>query len=71
MWNAASIYVPTLVSAGEYDISSYPEDRELLLRDLTNAAVKKSVLIKDTTHFVLFERPRTEFFNQILKFIKE
>lgn len=71
IWNASSIYVPTLVIAGEYDTWSYPEDREGLMRDLTNAPVKKHVLIKDATHFVLFEKQRFEFFNEILKFLKD
>lgn len=71
IWNASSIYVPVLVIAGEYDTWSFPEDREGLMRDLTNAPSKKSVLIKDSTHFVLFEKPRFEFFNEILKFLKE
>lgn len=71
IWNASSIYVPVLVIAGEYDTWSYPEDRELLMRDLTNAPAKRSVLIKDATHFVLFEKPRMEFFNEILRFLKE
>jgi alpha-beta hydrolase superfamily lysophospholipase len=35
------------------------------------AASKKSVLIKDATHFVLFEKPRFEFFNEIQTFLKE
>jgi pimeloyl-ACP methyl ester carboxylesterase len=71
IWNASSIYVPTLVIAGEFDTWSYPEDREVLLRDLTNAPFKKSVLIKNATHFVLFEKPRFEFFNEIVNFLKE
>ena len=71
MWNASSIYVPTLVIAGEYDTWSFPEDREGLMRDLTNAPVKKSVLIKNSTHFTLFEKPRFEFFGEILKFLKD
>ena len=71
IWNASSIYVPVLVIAGEYDTWSFPEDREGLMRELTNAPAKKSVLIKDATHFVLFEKPRFEFFNEILKFLKE
>ena len=70
LWNASSIYVPTLVIAGEFDTWSYPEDREGLMRDLTNAPFKKSVLIKDATHFVLFEKQRMEFFSQILSFLK-
>lgn len=71
MWNASSIYVPTLVIAGEYDTWSFPEDREGLMRDLTNAPAKRSVLIRNATHFVLFEKPRAEFFGEILKFLKE
>jgi pimeloyl-ACP methyl ester carboxylesterase len=71
LWNASSIYVPVLVIAGEYDTWSYPEDREGLMRDLTHAPTKKSVLIKDATHFVLFEKPRFEFFGEIDKFLKE
>jgi pimeloyl-ACP methyl ester carboxylesterase len=71
IWNASSIYVPVLVIAGEYDTWSYPEDREGLMRDLTNTPAKKSVLIKDATHFVLFEKPRFDFFNEVLKFLRE
>lgn len=71
MWNASSIYVPVLVIAGEYDTWSYPEDREGLMRDFTNAPAKRSVLIKDATHFVLFEKQRLEFFGEVLKFLKE
>jgi alpha-beta hydrolase superfamily lysophospholipase len=29
------------------------------------------VLIKNATHFVLFEKQRLEFFNEVLKFLKE
>ncbi len=71
IWNASSIYVPVLLIAGEYDTWSYPEDRELLMRDLTNVPSKRSVVIKDATHFVLFEKPRFEFFNEIDRFLKE
>lgn len=69
IWNASSIYVPTLVIAGEFDTWSYPEDREGLMRDLTNAPEKKLVLIRNATHFVLFEKQRFEFFNKISDFL--
>jgi pimeloyl-ACP methyl ester carboxylesterase len=69
IWNASSIYVPTLVIAGEFDTWSFPEDRELIMRDLTNAPFKKLVLIKNATHFVLFEKPRLQFFGEIHNFI--
>ena len=71
IWNASSIYSPTLVIAGEYDTWSFPEDREGLMRDLSNAPKKKSVLIKDATHFVLFEKNRVPFFEAIEAFLKE
>jgi len=71
LWNASNIYVPTLVIAGQYDTWSYPEDREGLMRDLVHAPVKKSVLIPDATHFVLFEKQRNLFFGEISKFLKE
>ena len=70
LWNAANIYVPTLVIAGAYDTWSYPDDREGLMRDLVHAPVKRSVLIPDATHFVLFEKNRQMFFEEILKFVK-
>jgi pimeloyl-ACP methyl ester carboxylesterase len=70
IWNASSIYVPVLVIAGEYDTWSYPEDREGLMRDLTNAPLKTHVIIKNATHFVLFEERRFEFFDEILSFLK-
>jgi pimeloyl-ACP methyl ester carboxylesterase len=71
LWNAANIYAPTLVIAGQYDTWSYPDDREGLMRDLVHAPVKQSVLIPDATHFVLFEKNRLPFFDAILKFLKE
>jgi pimeloyl-ACP methyl ester carboxylesterase len=71
IWNASSIYVPTLVIAGEYDTWSFSEDRDGLMRDLTNAPSKRAVLVKNSTHFTLFEKPRFEFFNEIVKFLQE
>lgn len=41
------------------------------MRDLVHAPVKRSVLIPDATHFVLFEKSRFQFFDAILKFLNE
>src|SRR5215510_11746385 len=71
LWSASNIYAPTLVIAGQFDTWSFPEDREGLMRDLVHAPVKRSVLIPNATHFVLFEKHRMEFFEAILKFLKE
>jgi len=40
------------------------------MRDLTNAPFKKSVTIQHATHFVLFEKQRAVFFQEILDFLK-
>jgi len=71
LWNAANIYVPTLLIAGAYDTWSFPEDRDGLMRDLVHTPVKRSVLIPDATHFVLFEKNRIQFFEEVLKFLKQ
>ena len=71
LWNAANIYVPTLVIGGDYDTWSFQEDREGLMKALVHAPSKKNVVIHDATHFVLFEKHRMEFFDEVLKFIKE
>jgi alpha-beta hydrolase superfamily lysophospholipase len=71
LWNASNIYVPTLVIAGQYDTWSHLEDREGLMRDLVHAPVKKSVLIPDATHFVLFEKQRHMFFDEVTSFLKQ
>jgi alpha-beta hydrolase superfamily lysophospholipase len=41
------------------------------MRDLVHAPAKQSVLIPDATHFVLFEKNRLQFFEEILKFLKQ
>jgi len=71
LWTASSIYVPALLIAGAFDTWSFPEDREGLMRDLVHAPVKHSVLIPHATHFVLFEKNRFQFFEEILKFLKQ
>lgn len=71
LWNAANIYVPTLVIGGNFDTWSFQEDRAGLMRELVHAPAKKNVLIQDATHFVLFEKKRMEFFGEVLKFLKE
>ncbi len=43
----------------------------LVIRDIGAVVDHVHVLIKDATHFVLFEKPRFEFFNGIQTFLKE
>jgi len=70
LWHAANIYLPTLVIAGEDDTWSFPQDREGLIRDLVNAPEKKHVTIAHATHFVLFEKQRFHFFEEIDSFLR-
>ena len=70
MWNAANIIVPTLLIAGEDDTWSFLQDREGLMRDLTNAPEKKHVTIPHATHFIVFENQRFRFFEEINSFLK-
>ena len=70
LWNAANIYVPTLVIGGNFDTWSFEADREGLMRELVHAPAKKNVVITDATHFVLFEKKRMEFFGAVLEFLK-
>ena len=69
LWNAASISVPTLVIAGEDDTWSFRHDRDGLMRDLVNAPEKKHVTLPHATHFVLFEKQRFKFFEEIDGFL--
>ena len=71
MWNAANIYVPTLLIAGEDDTWSFVHDREGLLRDLVNAPQKKHVTLPHGTHFILFEKQRFRFFDTIHAFLQD
>jgi len=41
------------------------------MRELVHAPTKRSILIPDATHFVLFEKNRTQFFEEILQFLKQ
>src|SRR5262249_17112280 len=71
LWNAANIYAPTLVITGDFDTWSFQEDREGLMRALVHAPTKRHVVIKDASHFVLFEKNRVQFFEAILKLTKK
>ncbi len=56
---------------GDFDTWSFQEDREGLMRALVHAPMKRNALIKDATHFVLFEKHREQFFEEILHFLKK
>ena len=55
----------------DLDLAARPLFLCSLMRDLVHAPVKKSVLIPDATHYVLFEKKRMMFFEEILQFLKQ
>jgi hypothetical protein len=46
-------------------------DREGLMRNLVHAPVRKSILVRDATHFIPFEKHGFGFFETIQQFLKE
>ncbi len=71
LWNASSVYSPTLVIVGDHDPFSPPEHAEALMADLTHATLKRRVVIKDATHIAQFEPKRFELFEEVLAFLRE
>ncbi len=71
LYNASSIYAPTLVIAGAADRLVGPEHREALLRDLAHAAVKREVVVPGATHVAQYEHRREELFRAVEAFLAE
>ena len=71
LFNASSIYSPTLVVAGAADSVVPPEHREALMRDLVHAAVKREVIVPGATHVAQFDPRREELFRAVEAFLSE
>jgi pimeloyl-ACP methyl ester carboxylesterase len=74
LWDASSIYVPTLVLASERDFWSCPADREKLRQDLAHAPAVKVVVIPNATHFVHLDRPergRQVLLDEVVNFLRD
>lgn len=71
MWNDKPIYepekikVPTLVVRGDEDFFADPD----LINALTGTDKKKEVVIRNATHWVLFEKHRDELLTVVLDFL--
>jgi pimeloyl-ACP methyl ester carboxylesterase len=71
LYNASSIYSPTLVIGGAADAIVPPEHREALLRDLAHAPVKREVIVPGGTHVTQFQRRRDDLFRAVEAFLAE
>ncbi|KAF3884255.1 MULTISPECIES: alpha/beta fold hydrolase [Nostocales] len=72
-WNASDIRVPTLLIRGEQDHWSRPEDITTLKAELVNAPSVKTVVIPNSGHFLLLDRPergRDRFIAETISFLK-
>ncbi len=73
IWNNQPIYPidritsPTLVIYGDQDIFI---DKALYSK-LTHANIKKEVVLKEATHWVMYEKARTQFIHEILQFLDQ
>lgn len=71
IFHASSIYAPTLVVTAAADTLVPAEHGEALMRDLTHAAVRKSVVIPGATHMLAFDPRRLEAFAAVESFLRE
>lgn len=71
LFNASSIYAPTLVIAGAADSLVPPEHREALMRDLVHAPVKREVVVPGASHVAQFDPRREEPFQAVEAFLRE
>lgn len=71
IWNGKPIYdiskitTPTLVIHGDQDMFA---DKDLYSK-LVNAKYKKQVILKQATHWLIYEKTRKEFLDQVLDFL--
>lgn len=73
IWNARPIYdiskltTPTLVIYGDQDLFA---DHELYSK-LSNAKVKQEIVLKEATHWLIYEKTRAEFVNDVTDFLNK
>lgn len=73
IWHKQALYpihkitTPTLVIYGDQDIFA---DKHLFSQ-LTGAKNKKEMELKEATHWLIYEKTRSEFYNEVISFIKD
>ena len=71
LWNCAEIYVPVLVTTGEWDITSPPQWQKNTVADLVNAPWKAYVELKEGAHFVAAQTNRMTLFSTVQQFLDQ
>ncbi|HJV44529.1 MAG TPA: alpha/beta fold hydrolase, partial [Bacillota bacterium] len=67
IFDAQKIKVPTLVIRGDQDFFADPT----LIDKLTNASKKKEVVVKEATHWLIYEKNRQQLLDNVEDFLKE
>jgi pimeloyl-ACP methyl ester carboxylesterase len=65
LFNAARIKVPTLIIRGELDFYADPD----LARQLTGTKIVREIIIKDATHWMLYEKSHEQVFAETSRFL--
>jgi pimeloyl-ACP methyl ester carboxylesterase/heme-degrading monooxygenase HmoA len=68
-YNPADIKVATMIVRGEWDNSPSNEAAGVLFSQLTNAPLKKYVVIEKGTHIMHLEKSRSQLYNETLIFL--
>jgi len=70
-YDPANITVPTLLILAEWDADTPPYMAQALFSKLTNAPLKRMVMIGEGTHTVVMERNRLQLFPEVQLFLDE
>lgn len=70
-YDPAQVKVPVLLIRGEWDEYPSNEDTGLLLKQLTNAPLKKYVVIGKGTHVMHLEKSRFRLYQEVLNFLSD
>lgn len=70
LYDASKITCPVLLVRGDHDRSCNDPEVDGLYRSLINSRGKRNVLLGDGTHFMHFERRRSELFQQAQIFLE-
>jgi pimeloyl-ACP methyl ester carboxylesterase len=71
IYDAGLVTVPTLIIRGADDPTSTDDDAQGLFKKLVRAPYKRYVVVGDGSHFVTFERNRTQVFREVRLFLED
>jgi pimeloyl-ACP methyl ester carboxylesterase len=70
IYDPSKITVPTLIIRGEWETITTDEDAHWLFKALTNAPIKRDVLINRATHVMHLEKNRFQVYREVQSFLE-